>query len=100
MVRSVGTVHALEGSDESAIRRVRLLCPKTPQKIMALTLNRRFSESAFSDGCGQPVPGIVISRACDDSAEGHPRIQAFVWGGKVRPEPALPYGRRRLVTTP
>lgn len=67
---------------------------------MALTLNRRFSESPLSDRCGQPVPGIVISRACDESAEGHPRIQAFVWGGKVRPEPALPYGRRRFVTTP
>ena len=25
----------------------------------------------------------------------HPRIAAFIWGGKVRPAPTLPYGRWR-----
>jgi hypothetical protein len=26
-------------------------------------------------------------------AEGEPRIAAFIWGGKTRPTPTLPYGR-------
>jgi hypothetical protein len=26
-------------------------------------------------------------------AEGEPRIAAFIWGGKIRPAPTLPYGR-------
>ena len=25
--------------------------------------------------------------------EGEPRIAAFIWGGKTRPTPTLPYGR-------
>lgn len=45
--------------------------------------------------CSDALPGIVISRSpeCDDGA--HPRITAFVWGGKVQPGPTLPYGRAR-----
>ena len=40
-------------------------------------------------------PGIVVT---DCQAEPHsngqgPRIAAFIWGGKVRPVPTLPYGR-------
>ncbi|HLU24746.1 MAG TPA: hypothetical protein VKZ58_03505 [Longimicrobiales bacterium] len=36
-------------------------------------------------------PGIVIQ----DRAEplGRPVIAAFIWGGKVRPVPTLPFGR-------
>lgn len=40
-------------------------------------------------------PGIVVT----DSRGGfltdvdHPRIAAFIWGGKVAPTPTLPYGR-------
>ena len=26
-------------------------------------------------------------------AAGEPRIAAFIWGGKIRPTPTLPYGR-------
>ena len=26
-------------------------------------------------------------------ALGEPRIAAFIWGGKIRPAPTLPYGR-------
>ena len=39
--------------------------------------------------------GIVVTDCQGDpSAEGgHPRIAAFIWGGKVRPTPTLPYGR-------
>jgi hypothetical protein len=40
-------------------------------------------------------PGIVVTDCQGDSAAegGHPRIAAFIWGGKVRPTPTLPYGR-------
>jgi len=30
----------------------------------------------------EPIPG-----------SGTPRISAFIWGGKVKPTPTLPYGR-------
>ncbi len=38
--------------------------------------------------------GIVItpSVASDDESR-RPRISAFIWGGKVRPTPTLPFGR-------
>jgi hypothetical protein len=35
--------------------------------------------------------GIVVRS--DALAERRPRAIAFVWGGKVRPAPSLPYGR-------
>ena len=54
--------------------------------------------------CSEPVnargfglQGIVITngrapgRPADRGPE--PRIAAFVWGGKVRPSPTLPFGR-------
>jgi len=37
-------------------------------------------------------PGIVIHQP--GLEEPRPSIFAFIWGGKVRPVPALPYGRR------
>ena len=42
------------------------------------------------------IPGIVIAngqRLAPLPSE--PRIAAFIWGGKVRPAPTLPYGRWR-----
>ncbi len=39
-----------------------------------------------------PREGIVITRG-GDHPPATPRIQAFIWGGKVRPAPTLPYGR-------
>ena len=40
-------------------------------------------------------PGIVVTDyPCDlDDGGSHPRIAAFIWGGKVHPTPTLPYGR-------
>lgn len=40
------------------------------------------------------LPGIVIAdgRALPRALE-EPRITAFIWGGKVRPTPTLPFGR-------
>ena len=37
-------------------------------------------------------PGIVIHQPA--VVPPRPSIFAFIWGGKVRPVPALPYGRR------
>jgi hypothetical protein len=36
--------------------------------------------------------GIVIHMRLEEPPR--PRVSAFIWGGKVRPVPALPYGRR------
>ncbi len=35
--------------------------------------------------------GIVIHRVGEEAPK--PAISAFIWGGKVRPEPTLPFGR-------
>ena len=44
---------------------------------------------------GECSPGIVVTDCQVDSPSGGngPRIAAFIWGGKVRPTPTLPYGR-------
>ena len=39
-----------------------------------------------------PVQGIVIAQG-DEPPPEQPRISAFIWGGKVRPTPTLPFGR-------
>ena len=39
-----------------------------------------------------PLRGIVIARG-GFTAPGRPKISAFIWGGKVRPTPTLPFGR-------
>jgi len=44
---------------------------------------------------GKPAvvaPGIVIRGGFEQVVR--PRVSAFIWGGKVRPVPAIPYGRR------
>jgi hypothetical protein len=38
------------------------------------------------------TPGIVIRGGFEPPRR--PRVVAFIWGGKVRPVPAIPYGRR------
>ena len=44
---------------------------------------------------GDSAPGIVVSDmpTGQSSGEEGPRIVSFIWGGKVRPTPTLPYGR-------
>lgn len=41
------------------------------------------------------VPGIVITSGRPGAAPAprEPRIAAFIWGGKIRPTPTLPFGR-------
>jgi hypothetical protein len=41
---------------------------------------------------GGDPPGIVIHGTFGPAPR--PAISAFIWGGKVRPVPELPYGRR------
>jgi hypothetical protein len=43
----------------------------------------------------ETVQGIVVvDRKADGANSGDgPRIAAFIWGGKVKPTPTLPYGR-------
>jgi hypothetical protein len=38
------------------------------------------------------APGIVIRDRF--APPPRPRITAFIWGGKVRPVPEIPYGRK------
>lgn len=38
------------------------------------------------------APGIVIRDRF--APPPRPRIAAFIWGGKVRPVPEIPYGRK------
>jgi hypothetical protein len=42
-------------------------------------------------GDKEAAPGIVIHDRWEEPRP--PAITAFIWGGKVRPVPALPYGR-------
>lgn len=39
-----------------------------------------------------PLRGIVITRG-EATPPREPKVAAFIWGGKVRPTPTLPYGR-------
>lgn len=53
-------------------------------------------ENRVTDIEGMPAdevgtPGIIVLDGAQ--AQIQPRISAFVWGGKVRPVPTLPFGR-------
>jgi len=61
-------------------------------RIMQMGRGREAEEGMET---GETAQGIVVTdrqaeRACP--AEG-PRISVFIWGGKVKPTPTLPYGR-------
>ena len=45
---------------------------------------------------GRGLPGIVVFEPAQPVTR--PRISAFIWGGKVRPVPTLPFGRWRTST--
>ena len=49
------------------------------------------NELALVLGEKEAAPGIVIHDRWE--APRPPPITAFIWGGKVRPVPELPYGR-------
>ena len=50
---------------------------------------------SMDGACRDPLPGIVIRGGRRGPEARDPRISAFIWGGKVRPTPTLPYGRRK-----
>ncbi len=59
-------------------------------------MNKGRVETTEEDlGSGESSAGIVVTDSQSDTfgGDGHPRIAAFIWGGKVRPTPTLPYGR-------
>ena len=43
----------------------------------------------------ESAQGIVVTdrKTERSTSSGGPRIAAFIWGGKVKPTPTLPYGR-------
>jgi hypothetical protein len=40
----------------------------------------------------EDTPGIIVLDVRRET-EQQPRISAFIWGGKVKPAPTLPFGR-------
>lgn len=49
------------------------------------------AETVVTLGEKEAAPGIVIHDRWEEPRP--PAISAFIWGGKVRPVPMLPYGR-------
>ena len=44
-------------------------------------------------GPERELPAGIVIRSAEENEEIPPRITAFIWGGKVRPVPTLPFGR-------
>ena len=44
-------------------------------------------------GTERKLPAGIVIRDGEENREKPPLITAFIWGGKVRPEPTLPFGR-------
>ena len=62
--------------------------------LVIMRRGRVVEEKAEADA-GETSAGIVVTNRHDSFPGGgdHPRIAAFIWGGKVRPAPTLPFGR-------
>jgi len=54
-------------------------------------MDKMFSEKRAGSGVAGDAPGIVIHDRWQPMPK--PAVTAFIWGGKVRPVPQLPYGR-------
>ena len=54
-------------------------------------MDYNISELEIALGEKEAAPGIVIHDRWEQPRP--PAISAFIWGGKVRPVPMLPYGR-------
>lgn len=55
------------------------------------TVRNRVTKRSQGISVERGPAGIVIRPTAE--SESKPKIAAFIWGGKVRPEPTLPYGR-------
>jgi len=66
-------------------------------KWIRIMIAQRVARAERDDRQGEMSPGIVVVDTRNDATEegNGPRIAAFIWGGKVRPAPTLPYGRWR-----
>ncbi len=49
-------------------------------------------------GTERKLPAGIVIRSPEESEPKSPQITAFIWGGKVRPEPTLPFGRWKART--
>lgn len=55
--------------------------------------NRRGEEAGNGKGSEERALRGIVVNAGGTRENPHPRISAFIWGGKTRPTPTLPYGR-------
>jgi hypothetical protein len=60
-------------------------------------MKEREVKTKNSEDCEPQLAGIMISDPRLASEEEAPRIHAFIWGGKIRPVPTLPFGSGRGV---
>lgn len=44
-------------------------------------------------GTERKLPAGIVIRGGEEEEPKSPAITAFIWGGKVRPVPTLPFGR-------
>ncbi len=61
------------------------------RSICGGSVDQNAIEAVVTLGEKETAPGIVIHDRWE--APRPPAITAFIWGGKVRPVPMLPYGR-------
>lgn len=54
-------------------------------------MGKPYSKILTGGAAGANTPGIVIHDRWQPLPK--PAVTAFIWGGKVRPVPQLPYGR-------
>jgi hypothetical protein len=80
---------------------VRAVLPDRIRSIWSLGWGKEIMDKGRMEGTDEEMkhdessPGIVVTdcQGYPSAEGGHPRIAAFIWGGKVRPTPTLPYGR-------
>lgn len=60
-------------------------------RALEVVVAKNKKELEITLGAREAAPGIVIHDRWEQPRP--PAISAFIWGGKVRPVPALPYGR-------
>jgi hypothetical protein len=46
----------------------------------------------------EKFPAGIVIRCAEEAEKKPPLITAFIWGGKVRQEPTLPFGRWKART--
>lgn len=66
----------------------------TRDEAMAMRFESSEVERRRIEEDGRELPGIVIHDR-DVEPGLRPRVSAFIWGGKVKPTPRLPFGEAR-----